>query len=97
MEKGLQVIHINPADARREGIESGDTVRVIGPAGRFTAGAVLTEKIVHGAVMCWKNIPMLEGVCNGAIPSRTTDTGTGLDYYSSFVTIERVIENRKIQ
>jgi hypothetical protein len=89
MEKGLQVIHINPEDAKDSGVESGDTVRVSGPAGNFSVHAMLTEKIVPGAVMCWKNIPMVEGVCNCAIPNKTTDTGTGIDYYSSFVTIEK--------
>ena len=90
MEKGLQVIHIHPADAQGFGIESGDTVRVTGPAGDFTAEAILTERIVPGAVMCWKNIPMIAGVCNAAISNKTTDTGPGLDYYASFVTLEKV-------
>jgi len=90
MEKGLQVIHIHPDDAQGYGIESGDTVRVTGPAGHFCADAKLTEMIAPGVVMCWKNIPMIEGCCNCAIPNKTTDAGSGLDYYSSFVTIERV-------
>ena len=90
MEMGLQVIHINPDDAKGLGIESGDTVRVTGSAGNFCADAKLTEMIAPGVVMCWKNIPMLEGVCNCAIPNKTTDTGSGLDYYSSFITIERI-------
>lgn len=90
MEKGLQVIHINPADAKDSGIEPGDTVRVTGPAGEFSAEAILSDIIAPGAVMCWKNIPMKEGVCNCAIQNRTTDTGSGIDYYSTFVTLERV-------
>ncbi|MGD8847006.1 MAG: molybdopterin dinucleotide binding domain-containing protein [Desulfobacteraceae bacterium] len=90
MEKGLQVIHINPDDAKGLGVESGDTVRVTGPGGNFNADALITEMIAPGVVMCWKNIPMVEGVCNCAIHNKTTDAGSGLDYYSWFVTIERV-------
>jgi anaerobic selenocysteine-containing dehydrogenase len=90
MEGGLQVIHINPGDAKALGIASGDRVRVKGPAGGFEADAELTDRIVSGAVMCWKNIRMKEGVCNSAIRNRTTDVGSGLDYYSSFVTVEGV-------
>ena len=90
IEKRLQVIHIHPIDVQGLGIASGDTVRVTGPAGNFCATAILTERIAPGLVMCWKNIPMIEGVCNCAIPNKTTDTSSGLDYYDSFVTLERV-------
>lgn len=89
MEQGLQVIHIHPEDARKHGIEPGDRVRVTGPAGNFAADAVLTDMVVPGVVMCWKNIPMREGVCNNAISCKSTDTGTGLDYYSVFVILEK--------
>lgn len=87
MEQGLQVIHIHPEDARKQGIEPGDRVRVTGPAGNFAADAVLTDRVVPGVVMCWKNISMREGICNNAISSKSTDTGTGLDYYSVFILI----------
>ncbi|MGD9224768.1 MAG: molybdopterin dinucleotide binding domain-containing protein, partial [Desulfobacteraceae bacterium] len=80
----------NPDDAKGLGVESGDTVRVTGPGGNFNADALITEMIAPGVVMCWKNIPMVEGVCNCAIHNKTTDAGSGLDYYSWFVTIERV-------
>jgi anaerobic selenocysteine-containing dehydrogenase len=90
MEKGLQVIHMNPRDSKGLGIATGDAVRVEGPAGSFKAEALITDMIVPGAVMCWKNIQMVEGVCNCAIPNRTTDIGSGLDYYSTFVTVGAV-------
>jgi hypothetical protein len=40
--------------------------------------------------MCWKNIPMKEGVANCAIPSGVTDSGSGLNYYSVFVDLRKV-------
>jgi anaerobic selenocysteine-containing dehydrogenase len=90
MELGLQVIHINTADSKRLGIQTGDDVRVIGSVGEFTAEALVTDGIASKTVMCWKNIPMKEGVANCAIPSGVTDSGSGLNYYSVFVDLRKV-------
>jgi len=87
MERGLQLIYINPTDAVKLGITDGDCVKIRGEAGAFTAEASLTEDIIQGCVMCWKNIPMLEGYMNNAIPNRLTDSGNGLVYYSHFVEV----------
>ncbi|OQX19269.1 MAG: hypothetical protein BWK76_05070 [Desulfobulbaceae bacterium A2] len=92
MELRLQVLHIHPADAASLGIDNGDALRVSGPAGDFVAEALITDDIVPGAVMCWKNIPMKEGIPNNALPSLPTDAGSGngLAYYSTFVTLRKV-------
>jgi len=89
MEQGLQVIHINTADAATLEIGNGEAVRVIGPAGGFTAQTLLTDDVGPGVVMCWKNIPMKEGVANCAIPSQVTDSGSGLNYYTVFVELRK--------
>jgi anaerobic selenocysteine-containing dehydrogenase len=90
MEQDLQVIHINTGDAAGLGIKTGDDLRVSGPAGEFVACALVTEDIAPGTVMCWKNIPMKEGVANCAIPGKVTDSGSGLAYYTVFVDLEKV-------
>jgi hypothetical protein len=38
-------------------------------------------------LMCWKNLPMPQGFCNSAVPSRMTDSGDGLAYYAAEVRI----------
>jgi len=88
MEKSLQVIHINPADAKRLNIKDGDNVRVHNETGEFEADALVTDDIVEGSLMCWKNIPMKRGYVNSVVPSIATDAGCGLNYYSVFVDIE---------
>jgi len=90
MEHGLQVIHIHTVDAARLSIGTGEDLRVSGPAGEFIACALVTDDIAPGTVMCWKNIPMKEGVANCAIPGKVTDSGSGLAYYSVFVDLRKV-------
>lgn len=90
MEQGLQIIHVNTVDAARLGISAGDDVRVSGPAGAFIAEALVTDGIAPKTVMCWKNIPMKEGVSNCAIPAQVTDSGSGLAYYTVFVDLHKV-------
>ncbi len=89
MEQGLQVIHINSSDAKRLGISTGEDVKVSGSVGAFVAEALVTDKVVAGTVMCWKNIPMKESICNCAIPSKVTDSGSGLSYYTTFVDLRK--------
>lgn len=90
MEQGLQVIHINTMDANRLGIRTGENVRVSGPVGSFIAESLVVDGIAPGTVMCWKNIPMKEGVSNCAIPNQVTDSGSGLSYYTVFVDLEMI-------
>ncbi len=90
MEQGLQVVHINTADAIRLSITTGDQLRVIGTCGEFVAAAAVTDDIAQGTLMCWKNIPMKEGFTNNAIPNRLTDSGDGLALYAVYVEIEKV-------
>lgn len=89
-EQGLQVIHINPLDAERKEIASGDRLRVEGDCGAFSAGALLTDAVPQGTLMCWKNLPMLDGFCNSAVPGRLTDGETGLAYYAAEVSIFKI-------
>ncbi len=95
MEKGLQVVHIHPYDASKLAITSGDEVKIIGSCGEFLADAMVTEDIVQGSLMCWKNIPMKKGYTNNAIPNLLTDSGTGLAYYGCFVDVEKVAITQK--
>jgi len=88
MEKGLQVIYINPKDADRLGIKNGCDVKISGDKGSFTADAEITTDVTEGTVMCWKNIPMKKGFTNNAIPNVLTDSGNGLVYYSHYVSLE---------
>jgi anaerobic selenocysteine-containing dehydrogenase len=90
MERGLQVVHINPFDAEALNIGHGEEVKIIGICGEFRAEALLTDKIVRGCLMCWKNIPMISGYSNHAIPNLLTDAGSGLAYYASFVDIKKI-------
>ncbi len=90
MEQGLQVVHINTADAIHLSITTGDELRVIGTCGEFVAAAAVTDDIAQGTLMCWKNIPMKEGFTNNAIPNRLTDSGDGLALYAVYVEIEKV-------
>lgn len=85
MEQGLQVVYMNPADAEKLGIKTGDDVVIKGDAGEFTAEALVTDEIVEKSIMCWKNIPMKEGYTNNAIKHQLTDSGNGLVYYTHFV------------
>jgi anaerobic selenocysteine-containing dehydrogenase len=89
MEKGLQVAYMNPADAKRIGVKTGDDVVVTGEAGEFTAEALVTDGIVEKCIMCWKNIPMKEGYTNNAIKNKLTDSETGLVYYTHFVDVRK--------
>ncbi|OQX15193.1 MAG: hypothetical protein BWK76_13465 [Desulfobulbaceae bacterium A2] len=93
MEQGLQVVRLNPADAVPLAIQHGDDLRICGPAGVFVAEALLTNDIVPGTVMCWKNIPMKQGAANNAILNRPTDAGSGLAYYSTFVELHKVSDS----
>ncbi len=90
MERGLQVVHINPLDAEVLNISHGEEVKVVGDCGEFNAEALITDKIVRGCLMCWKNIPMISGYSNHAIPNLLTDAGTGLAYYASFVDVRKI-------
>ncbi len=90
MEQGLQVVHINTADATRLNIKSGDDLRIAGTCGDFVAEALVTDGIAQGTLMCWKNIPMKEGFANKAIPNRLTDSGSGLALYAAYVEVEKV-------
>jgi len=89
-EQGLQVIHINPLDAEQKEIASGDRLRVEGDCGAFSAEALITDAVRAGTLMCWKNLPMLDGFCNGAVPGRLTDGETGLAYYAAEVRIFKI-------
>ncbi len=89
-EQGLQVIHINPLDAEQKEIASGDHLRVEGDCGAFSAHALITDEVPQGTLMCWKNLPMLDGVCNSAVPGRLTDADIGLAYYAAEVRIFKV-------
>lgn len=86
-EQGLQVVHIHPLDAEQQEIEDGDTLRVEGDCGAFSATVLITDDIAQGTLMCWKNLPMLDGYCNSAVPGRLTDAQTGLAYYAAEVRI----------
>jgi anaerobic selenocysteine-containing dehydrogenase len=90
MEEGLQIIHINTADANSLGIKNGEDVRVSGAVGEFVAEAFVTDDITPKTVMCWKNIPMKKGNTNCAIPNKVTDSGSGLAYYSAFVDLQKI-------
>ena len=48
---GREPIWINPADANKRGIASGDVVRVFNDRGAALAGAIVTERIRKGVVM----------------------------------------------
>jgi len=85
MEIGLQVIHINTKDAETLGIKTGEDVKVVGETGEFVAEALVTDGIAEKTLMCWKNIPMKSGYINCAVPNKLTDSGNGLDYYTTFV------------
>jgi anaerobic selenocysteine-containing dehydrogenase len=88
--QGLKVIYINRDDASDMDIKDGDSIKVFNGIGEFEADAVLTDGIVRKSVMCWKNIPMKKGYLNCVIPSRTTDFDGGINYYTTFVDIEKV-------
>ncbi len=92
MVHGLQTVLIHPQDALKEGIKNADRVRVSGSCGSFAARAWISTDTLTGNLMCWKNIPMLEGRCNNAIPCQLTDSGNGLAYYAAFVTLARETE-----
>ena len=89
-EHGLQVIHINPRDAEMLDIQNGDTLRIDGDCGAFSAHALITDEVPVNTLMCWKNLPMLKGFCNSAVPGRRTDAGIGLAYYAAEVRIFKV-------
>ncbi len=89
MEQGLQVVHMARADALRLDIATGEDLRIIGSCGAFVAEALVTDQVPEGVLMCWKNIPMKQGVANDAIPNRLTDSGDGLAYYAAYVDIEK--------
>jgi anaerobic selenocysteine-containing dehydrogenase len=87
---GLQVVHINTADAEILGIKDGDDVKVSSKLGYYVAEAIVTDDITEKTIMSWKNIPMKEGFLNNVIPSELTDSGEGLLYYTHFVDLEKV-------
>ena len=89
-EQGLQVVHINPLDAEQHEIQNGDTLRIDGDCGAFSAHALITDEVPVNTLMCWKNLPMLKGFCNSAVPGRRTDAGVGLAYYAAEVRIFKV-------
>ncbi len=89
-EQGLQVIHINPLDAEQRDIATGDALRVEGDCGAFSAHALITDEVPAGSLMCWKNLPMLDGFCNSAVPGRLTDGNNGLAYYAAEVRIFKI-------
>lgn len=86
-ETGRQVVLIHPDDAEKRQIGAGDRVRIVGDCGHFTALAQVTDRVGAGVLMCWKNLPMPEGLCNSAISSRLTDSRQGLAYYAAPVDI----------
>jgi biotin/methionine sulfoxide reductase len=47
---GREVLSLNPADAAKRGIATGDVVRVFNARGALLAGALVTDAIVAGAV-----------------------------------------------
>lgn len=89
MEKGLQVVMINPKDARRLHISDGDTVKVENRQGYYKGDAVITEDVPEKVILSWKNLPMKEGYINDLIPPRLTDSGTGMVYYTVFADVSK--------
>lgn len=89
-EQGLQVVHINPLDAEKNAISTGDRIRIEGDCGAFTATALITDRLPEMTLMCWKNLPMMEGFCNSAVPGRLTDSEDGLAYYAAEVRIFKI-------
>jgi anaerobic selenocysteine-containing dehydrogenase len=90
MEQGLQVVHINTADAKTLDIYNGMDLVIKSDCGEFIAEALVTDNIAPHTLMCWKNIPMKQGQTNNAIPNGLTDSQEGLAYYAAKVEVKKI-------
>lgn len=95
-EQGMQVVMINPKDARKLGLHDGDDVKVETRHGFYVGEAEITEDVPEKMVLSWKNLPMKTGYVNDAIPPRLTDSGTGMVYYTVFCDISK-LEKRGVK
>ena len=85
----LKIVLINPKDAEKLNLVSGDEVTVENEHGYFKADAEVTDIVPEKLILCWKNVPMKEGYINDIVPPRLTDSGTGMVYYSVFADVRK--------
>ncbi|TCK61644.1 molybdopterin-dependent oxidoreductase [Seleniivibrio woodruffii] len=89
--EGLKKAYINPADAAELSVADGDVLKISTETGCYTAYAEISDRVSPKVIMSWKNIPMLEGCINDAIPPILTDSGNGLVYYGIPADVAKVL------
>jgi predicted molibdopterin-dependent oxidoreductase YjgC len=75
--------------AAAEKLMDGQPLRVKNRVGFFEAPCRVTSALEGPVVMTYKNRPFLKNGANHVVESRATDAGSGLDYYDTFVTLEK--------
>lgn len=84
---------ISPADARRKGIKSGETVRIFNSRGAVSGRVRITTRVKDGSLVYPNGIWLSEGGgVNRLIEPSETDMGHGAAFHNTRVDIERVAE-----
>lgn len=76
--------------AYKEGLIDGQPVRVKNNIGFFETICNVTSMLKGPVVMAYKNQPFQVNWANHVVKSSATDAGTGLDYYDTFVELEKI-------
>ncbi len=83
-------LYVSKEAAAAENLTDGQIVRVKNHLGFFEAPCRVTPALKGPVVMACKNRPMQRNWPNYVVESRATDAGSGLDYYDTFVKLEKV-------
>ena len=90
--EGAPVGVVNPADAERRGLRSGDRADLVNDRGRFGVLIEVSDEIAPGVVLVPGQRPTGEavhGTVNLLCSDRYTDLGEGATYQSTFLDVER--------
>ncbi len=89
---GIEVVEINPADAKKRSIKTGDKIMLSNQRGRVTLEALITEKVRAGVLYSpkgtWLGTSETGQTVNALIPSKLrTDIERGACYNDTFVEV----------
>ncbi len=83
-------LFISEEVAASENLTDGQILKVNNDTGFFEAPCRVTSSLKGPVVMAYKNRPLLRNWPNHVVESRSTDAGGGLNYYDTFVTLEKI-------
>ncbi len=83
-------IYISEEVAASEELTDGQVLRVKNDIGFFDAPCRVTSHLKGPVILAYKNRPLLRNGPNHVVESRVTDAGNGLDYYDTFVRLEKI-------